>query len=92
VRNKKAASERRCLEGSDRPIAAIYLSIKPPERRTNYFAGGVSAGFSAGILSVAGGGVVAGFVGAGFFSAQPATAIAATISVNANSFFIALVS
>jgi hypothetical protein len=48
---------------------------------------GVSAGFSAGFVSPAAGGVAA--FGAGFFvSPQPVTAIAATSSVAANSCFI----
>jgi hypothetical protein len=87
-KNKKAASERR----ASRPhhsIAANDLSIKTARAAKNYFAGGVSAGLSAGV--VAGGAGEAGFA-AGFLSPQPVTAIAATSSVKANSFFIVLVS
>jgi hypothetical protein len=80
---KKSRERTPCLAATSVRSRLIYLSIKPPQRRANYFAGGVSAGFSAGGAGLAGG-VAAGF----FFSAQPVRAIAPTNSINAITFFM----
>jgi hypothetical protein len=79
----KAASDWLALR-QGQPIAANCLSIKTTRAANDYFAGGVSAGLSAGVVA---GGAGLDF-GAGFFSAQPTAAIAVTSSINAKSFFM----